>query len=417
LVTTAIATTRHTVHALPDLIETLVYSLHGNGALDVGGLRRFLSSNSLRLGDLYDNIFGAALSLPDVFPTHSLPYLSKFNSSITLSHQQVNAILAHQLLGTLTRPKDGWGLPTFICWYAEHNPHSMAVEGYLATLFDHFANLSTLPDVHFHLSHATKADIPFKSDNITVHMSLKTVTEESEPSNSDSRPSTAVVIPSNRHPGFGPSGTQEERLFSSSLFLCPIVLFCPSLPSNAALVTSPIAVHAAWKGHNRTARLTSLYSQSSRPTRSYILIDALELDTADRSCSNLPDLVDDNFEREVIKVYAGCVGLRTLYPDNTPHIESSAWGCGTFGGNAVVKGVILALASSCAGVEMQTALLEDRREEVELIQKVINAKLSVGQVVRIASSESAQRCKNGNDFANLLLAGWACTKYRWVMYE
>jgi poly(ADP-ribose) glycohydrolase len=407
VVTTAIAAAAEhdsPSKVLPDLIENLVYSLHGNGNLDVRGLRQFLECSYPHSRDLCSNIFAAALSLPDLFPTHNLPYLTEQNPRISLSYQQIHAILAHQLLGTLSPPVGGYGPPTFVCWYTEHNPHPMAVQGYLATLFDYFANPISPASSHiqFYLCHWTEDDI-WSNCDVPIHLSLKSISEESEPSDVSVQPSPAVVIPSNLHPGFGPSGTQEERLFSSSLYLCPIVLFCPSLPSNAALVTSPIPVHAAWAGHNRTARLTLLFPPSSRPSRNYILMDALELDIHDHPNTGLPDLANSNVERELRKAYAGCIGLRTMYPYNTPLIECGAWGCGAFGGNPVVKGIILAMAGSRAGVEIVMVLLEDRYEELKLIKKAVDAELPVGHIMSVAKSGAAQKCQDGDAFIRLLL--------------
>ena len=392
---------------VPDLIATLVYSLHGNGSPDLGGLRQFSNRNHPHSRDLCNNVFTAALSLPDVFPTHTLPYLSQKHPRISLSHQQINAILAHQLLGTLVPPPGaGWGSPTFLCWYKEQNPHPMAVEGYLTTLFDHFAKpLTPSSQVDFYLCHSAEADMWSDCDQ-PIHLFLRSVKEESEPSDTSGElPPPAVIISSNHCPGFGSSGTQEERLFSSSLYLCPIVLFCPSIPYNAALITSQIPVHAAWNGHNRTARLTSLFPRLARPNRSYILIDALELDGYDHSGSGLPDLANNHVERELRKVSAGCIGLRTMYPGHTPLIECGAWGCGAFGGDVVVKGILLAMASSCNDVVIQLTLLEDRREAMELIKVAIDAGLTVAQVHVVAMSEAAKICQDGRSFVRLLSNG------------
>jgi poly(ADP-ribose) glycohydrolase len=397
---------------LPDLIETLVYSLHGVGSLDTEGLRLFLQQkdpDTLRI--LYTAIYTAAISLPLLFPTHEIPYLTHHNPKISLSADQIHAILAHQLLGTLRPADGGWGPPTFICWYRGANPHATAVAGYLMTLFDYFSGLPTSPDLHvqFYLSQVAET-IKWEECDVPMQITLIHIDEESEPSQKAGEPEEhppAVVISSNRQPGFGPSGTQEERIFASSLYLCPLVLFCPVLSNNAALITSPIPVHALWRGHNRTARLAELYPQSSRPTRYYVLMDALELDVQSQSDAVMPDLVGDNIERELRKVYAGCMGVREMYPLHVPVIEAGAWGCGAFGGNAVVKGIIMAMASSRAGVQMELRLRRDRVGELELIAEVIEAGLTVAQVMTRLKNRSEDiagfRCRDGNAFVHLLL--------------
>src|SRR5262245_37786354 len=49
--------------SLPDLIESLVYSIHGNGSLDTRGLRAFLQRNYPH-PSFYPALCKAALSLP-----------------------------------------------------------------------------------------------------------------------------------------------------------------------------------------------------------------------------------------------------------------------------------------------------------------------------------------------------------------
>ena len=392
---------------LPELVETLVYSLHGNGLLDTQGLRLFLHRNYAdALFPLYSAIFTAALSLPDVLPTHEIPYLTDQHPKVSLSDDQMNAILAHQLLGTLAPPPGGWGSPTFTCWYAGSNPHPMAIEGYLRTLFNHFSCLAASTPLHtqFYLAQVAEM-LDWEECEMPMQMTLMHIDEESEPSDQEGTP--AIVIASNRQPGFGPSGTQEERLFASSLYLCPLVLFCPVLPTRAAIVTSPIPVHAAWRGHNRTARLAGLYPRTSRPNRCYMLMDALELDAYEQpqAGAGLPDLAAGNVERELCKVYAACLGLRTMYPHHTPVVEAGAWGCGAFGGNIVVKGIIMAMASSRAGAHIHLRLLKERIGDLELIGKVIETGSTVGQImIAMRRNSEATKCQDGVALVQLLLA-------------
>ena len=394
---------------LPDLIETLVYSVHGNGSVDTRGLRGFLGKSHPH-PSFYPALYAAALSLPELFPSHEVPYLNDENRGLALTTDQLNALLAHQTLGTLDQAIGGWDYPTFLCWYAGDNPHSMAVEGYLTTLFHHFSNLEAYPRcwqvrvLFFEVSQAE--EVCWETGDKTMQLKFIPIDEENEPSVPETLETSAVVVSSNRQPGFGPSGTQEERIFSMSILLCPLILCCPTLPPKTALIVSPTPIHATWRGHNRTARLTSLYPVADRPLRYHVFLDALELDNYDQRGPGLPDLAADHVERELRKFYAGCIGLRALCaPLPPPAIEVGPWGCGAFCGNVVVKATIMAMAASEADVQLELRLRKDRSRESELIARVMEAGLTVGGVMTALKRhcEEFRSCEDAEAFVQLLL--------------
>ena len=352
---------------IPTLVEDIAYIVHGNGALDTGGLRKFLSEKGTPPAAAVALLL-AARGLSACFPTHHLTTLEKENDRVGFSGAQVNSLLAHQFLGTLAQAAGtDWGRPDFTSWFASEPAHHKAVDGYLRTILDHFAEggYAEADVFTFAFYRATKMPDPIASKNIpSMHLGL--VEEESEPS--DDAGSPFILVAANAQPGPGPTATQEERLQSASPALSLSALVMPVIPNDAVVVTSAFPVHAAWKGHNRTARMDKLFAPAERPKRHYILADALPLDSMPDGEGLLKDLVADRVERELMKLYVAFSGAS----DMISHVEGGAvvvieagpWGCGAFGGNLLVKILCMEIAAGLTGVQLRLSATNNRQGDV-----------------------------------------------------
>ena len=352
---------------IPALIENIAYTVHGNGSLDIRGLRNFLSEESIAPAP-FMVLLRAAQSLSTHFPTHHLTTLDEINQRIELSGTSVNSLLAHQFLGTLAQPKSTeWGRPDFTSWYASEPAHHKAVHGYLRTILGHFEEGGYAETDKFTFAYYNAANMPKPSEiNAIPNGQLAFVDEESEPSDNNGSP--FVLVAANAQPGPGPTATQEERLQSASPALSLSALLIPSIPDDAVVVTSAFPVHAAWKGHNRSARLETIFAPTNRPRRRYILADALPLDSMpDEECI-LKDLAPGRVEREVKKLYAAFSGASEMTSSegggSPAVIEAGPWGCGAFGGTFLVKTMCMMIAAGLTGVNLVLSVLRDRQSDI-----------------------------------------------------
>lgn len=383
--------------ALPRLIEDIAYTLHGDGTVDTGSLRLHLTSFT---SPSVRPIIDIARNLPRLFESHRLPVLStsRSNWTYTMYRSHVDALLAHYLLGTLTQPLGtDWGRPSLLSWYkrVEDQAHPKAIDGYLHIIGDHFHRggygSSGPLEYCYTLGFAANMPDPATSDAIPK-VRVLIVSEPVEPfhdaGDSEDQHYRFVLVAANKQPGPGPNGTQEERLQASSPALMLSSLLCPIIPEDAALVTSSFPVHGSWTGHNRTAQQSGLYTVDKRPSRRYILADALELDISEHEGPGLADLAPGNVEREVRKLYAGF--REAAYVAGKAHgrraiIEASAWGCGAFGGNLFVKVVCMAIAAALSEVALDLTLLRDRTEGFEAV-RVVRCCKNAGELWRILTA-------------------------------
>ncbi|KAF2186245.1 hypothetical protein K469DRAFT_664111 [Zopfia rhizophila CBS 207.26] len=395
--------------SLPPLIEDIAYSVHGNGSIDTGYLRKFCLATGCVHPVAVRNLLSTAFSLLEQFPSHSLPTLSNDGDIISYNGTQIDTLLAHQFFGTLCRPSGNtWGIPCLTSWFVANPSHPQAVDGYISTLLDHFAQGGYLMDQSFSfLLHTAKQMPDPLTSNHVPNIQLHIASEESQLS--DVSESPFVLVAAHSQPGPGPTGTQEERLQSASPALSTSALFIPTIPSDAAVITSAFPVHAAWKGHNRTARLERLFSPEERPRRYYALADALPLDEMEES-DGLKDLQPGYVEREVRKLYAAFSGalkmLETI--ENGPGIpcvlDAGAWGCGAFGGNVLVKTVCMMTAAGMADVEVHLTLLEQRAEDIEAIRLLLNRRLTTAEIWRRITSPDVRRSRSTAELSPFLSA-------------
>ncbi|KAF2475372.1 uncharacterized protein BDR25DRAFT_301076 [Lindgomyces ingoldianus] len=395
------------VDIIPGLVEDIAYTIHGNGTLDASHLRDYLLSKNNADSESFAFLLSTARSLSEHFPDHTLDTLSKDGDEIACNGAQVNALLAHQFLGTLARPEGtSWGIPCFTDWFAGNPAHRQAVDGYLSTILDHFTQGGYPETMEFTFSMYTADGMPDPSacDKLP-NLHLHVVSEESEPSMATGEP--FVLVAANSQPGPGATATQEERLQSASPALSTSALFTPVLPDQAAVVTSVFPVHAAWKGHNRAARLERLFGVEERPWRHYILADALQLDDAEEEHDGLNDLQLGRVEREARKLFAAFIGVRKMQDrssaaNNTCVVEAGAWGCGAFGGNVLIKTVCMMIASAITGVEVHLTLLEQRDVDIDAITALLGSNFTARELWKRISSPDVRSCRTINDFMHHL---------------
>ncbi|KAF2732869.1 hypothetical protein EJ04DRAFT_300226 [Polyplosphaeria fusca] len=379
---------------LRTVIEEIAYTIHGNGSIDTRFLQEQLTKEpGLAFSDSFPGLLNASRTLAEQFPTHTLEPLRAAGDTVTCSGSQINALLAHQYLGTLSQHEGvTWGRPDLTSWFAGDPAHPNALLAYLWTLLDLYATGGYATTDRFTFSMYTAAMMPDpslcdRSPNVHLH----TVAEESEPS-AAVRP-TFVLVAAHSQPGPGPTATQEERLQAASPALSTSALFVPIIPDDGAVVTSAFPVHSGWKGHNRTARLIELFEHGRQPRRHYILVDALELDVGEQPECGLKDLQPGRVQREVRKLYAAFSGAAFTHGQEQGEgscvVEAGAWGCGAFGGNVFVKTVCMMIAAAMTGVELHLTLLESRKDDVAVVRSLLEMTWTGGELWRRATSPQA----------------------------
>jgi poly(ADP-ribose) glycohydrolase len=422
-VVTASITTFQATHStfwdLPNLIKDLAYSLYNNGHVDTGYLLRFLTStypnpSSSASRQILDAILDSALELPNLFPTQEIPYLSDSNTSLELDREQVNTLVAHQILGTLKPPVGNtWGC-TFLCWYSEPQPHERAVHGYLTTVFRSFSTrqpLASSATIYEFSSIPPTLDFWDTCDALVFdHLIIEptTVTSVKFPHGTVS----CMLVSSNTSPGFGSSSTQEELITGACPALLPFgaLLFSPPIPNNAVLLASGVTPLTKWQGQGRDAQQVETLDTKMKYT--FLLLDALELDLAE-PLPTLVDLVPRNIHRELHKAFTGFSAVKN---HDITDIAAPLWGTGAFGGDSIVKTIILAMAGARAGVRVWLSVndawtyppRQGDDGDSRLINILLNLKeecgtMTVGELWRILMTDSARSCLDGRDAARLLV--------------
>ncbi|KAG8804110.1 hypothetical protein FRC17_006036 [Serendipita sp. 399] len=401
-----------------DALDTIAYSLSPtNPTRDFSLLRS--QSPDLLPSKLIHSIIQSALQLPTLLPSGYLPILgnpptgsgqqgkqqpaaSASNTTITLSSDQINCLICHMLLGTLSTPPwpdASWEPSLAQAWFADDGRGDREIKGtYIKVLLTYLGNAlrdgrvqqdeegqegqaglgrtgvtyrlveypSILRDdaLFASLSNET-ADLRNKS---LVPLTVCLLDEEDddcehcfgiEMKHSNTSKESIItdmvqLISANKEVGFGPAATQEERLFGAVPCLLPIVLFTPLLsPTQGVLVSgNGTAVYARFKGHLRTAKLDTIYSSpdAQRKGRSFLFLDALEMDGEFHGRDRELDLV----KRELRKLITGFGAL-----DINEHsgkgrrmrVVVPPWGCGTFGGDLRVKLLLIWLSASIVSGE------------------------------------------------------------------
>lgn len=372
LITHAIGSFRQsdpTLSQLSNLIKDLVYSLHGNGHMNFGFLDDFIAvhypNHTTGAGQrVLDGILDSALALPILFPTNTIRYLSPSCPSIEFSDSQIKSLLSHQILGTFAPPQGNtWGC-TFIDWFKAPQPVERAISGYILTLFRYLGH--SHPNVMFEfctlpLEDPTLGFTPWTNCHARLfdHLVIEAVSTSDVRFPHDQLDCTLVSCSAS--PGFGASCTQEELITGACPALLPLGAVCilPPLPTDACLLATNVVPTTSWKGQGREAHVTQIIEEQ-RP-HSFLFCDALELDLVDGT--SLADLLSPNFTRDLNKALTGFASLGVK---GIKKITSPLWGAGSFGGNAVVKALILAMAGARVGVTITLAVDEARCEPTDV---------------------------------------------------
>ncbi|KAI5356968.1 putative poly(ADP-ribose) glycohydrolase [Septoria linicola] len=377
--------------AFTTLLKDIAYSLHGDGDFKTDGLEDFLNDSTKimtsELPDFRKVLFSHALRLDDPklpFASGSLAKLCTEHTSSQMTSIEVDTLLAHMLIGTLSIPSGNtWGRPGFTELYARS---STTAHAYLQTLFSHFAeggysHTDPSGQIAFYLHNASTMPDLTTSNLPTFTIPTRIVPEPSENSTpSDPSRSHFLLIAAHSQPGPGPNGTQEERLVGQSPPLALISVSKPLLQPDEAIITSPLWAHSSWSGHGRQARMTQLFDVEVRRKVRYIVADALELDVVDRlegeGGMRLPDLREGNVEREVRKLFAAFSGAKEVWERDERQgrmkIEMPPWGCGAFGGDLAAKVQCMMMAAAVAGMgeeELELVVTEDRERELDGLPK------------------------------------------------
>lgn len=379
-----------------ELLDTIAYTIHGNGDLDTCTLKRFLEDgqDDSRTVQAIQNIVASAIDLERVQVESAVEQLSINSPCFRISASAAKAILAHESLGTLN-PPDGndWGLPGFLSWYAGSPRHPNAVDGYLRILFSYFEQ----ENIHeaeytFQLCLSDRNPDPgicYACPNFEICV----VEEIQEPVPEDIGILHFTLVAANKQPGPGPTGTQEERMQAMSPILTLSSLICPIIPEDAAIVTSALPVLGCWTGHNRSVRLIKLFSGPEKLSRRYIFADALPLDEVDiEEYGNLPDFLPGNIDREIRKLYAAFSSARLqAEKEYVPNyiVEVPPWGCGAFGGNLLVKTLCMMVAAGLSQVRVRLNVVRgDHDEVVTVLQKLLDMRLTVATMAELLHSSS-----------------------------
>ena len=372
---------------LPNLIEDLSYSIHMNGNLDTRFLQRyifqkFLDPQSQTSQALLDRILDAALHLPDAFPSHDIPYLQDSNPLLQLSTSKIKCLLAHQILNTLQPSKGNtWGC-TFTCWYSDPQPFENAVLGYLSSAFTYFLSQEessshvTYQYSSNHRENSLADEFAFWKSCTTIplfeYLIIDPVSTATVPFPHPSISTTLVA--SNKCPGFGAACTQEELVTAACPPLLPMgaLFVSPPIPSDAALLVFGNVLLTKWKGQGREAIHlgTSILGKQT-----FLFIDTSEVDVVSASSSStaIADLNPAVLSRDLHKAHTGFLALARLHVKD---IASPLWGAGSFGGDPIVKALVLLMAAARVGVRLHLSVDDQRTYDIPGLlpgsMKVIN---------------------------------------------
>ncbi|KZP22543.1 poly glycohydrolase isoform [Athelia psychrophila] len=297
-----------------------------------------------------------ALEMPALFPEGYLRPLTRDAPAHYYSRRQIACLVVHQFMCTLARPS--WmqadGSPDFSIWYADEQPHPMAVRAYLHALFTYFERISQAAPsseqaVSYTLHHAPAAPLIPPGTRFTRFTLVEVAAASTSPLLLG-LPSGACVISANKHVGFGRTASQEEMHVGGTPEACPAVLVTPPLGAADALVVRGAESTVEITGYGRAAALTAVLrpGEWAWAQRTMLFMDALELDAHDtRGGRFMPDLLPGNVARELAKACAA------FGSGEYAEVVTGLWGCGAFGGNAEVKTVVQWCAASAARVPIK----------------------------------------------------------------
>ncbi|KAK0730906.1 hypothetical protein B0H67DRAFT_54204 [Lasiosphaeris hirsuta] len=378
--------------ALIDLLETISTTLCGTAAPagDHALLGRTVDHPCRQdfFTKWWPQIVDLALQMPDLFPTGRLPILllnSQGNTAqkFSISRRQTACLVVHQFLRTLRAP--AWrhdGTHDFGIWYGSAQRHESAALMYLEALFTYFEEVVCDAErldwegwrVVYTLKSVNDFDKQFTRVFPLSEVEVLPVERYDVSPASLGLPGSAAVVSANKYVGFGQSATQEEVHVGSSPEACPAVLVTPPLGDAQVLVVEGAQAMTNITGQKRDIRIEAMSmpegGEGAWRDRKMLFMDALELDLVESEAENatLPDFLPGNMEREVRKAYTafGFGGF--------DEVRTGLWGCGAFGGDPVVKMLLLWYAASMSAVKL--IVVCDKQSEVagkqfrELVPKI-----------------------------------------------
>ncbi|KAF8202945.1 hypothetical protein BJ912DRAFT_334433 [Pholiota molesta] len=361
--------------------------------------RKYPDPKSPSATSLLNAILDAALLLPILFPSHTIPYLDTEHPTLLLSQLEIKCLLAHQILNTLSVPKGNtWGC-TFVCWYSAPQALDVAVSGYLSTVLDYFS-LSSDSGIQISYQYYTNtADslenelakwMDTKSGSIFDHIILEPTSTETVAFPHHAIPCT--LIASNESPGFGASCTQEELVTGACppLLLLGALFISPPISADASLLAYGRTLITHWRGQGREA---CLLETSTISNHTFLFLDASELDVSSPS-HTLADLDLKHLIRDLHKAYTGFLALVNL---GVKEVSSPLWGAGAFGGDPIVKTLILAIAAARAGVLVYLSIDQHRSYQPSREPGKSMKVLSILQHLKMIT-----KCRNGFEVAEFL---------------
>ena len=357
---------------LIDLLETIAVTLRDSSGIagDYGTLRKFLASRPDFWQTQWPKLADIALSMPELFPDHSLPILSASRATkcLQLNHRQVMCLIAHQFLCTLKVPswKDD-DMHYFAAWYGSEQRHEQAVLVYLEALFLYFEKYldryddqdmsedSWTTQYAIYDSSDLPKDMVFSVDNALQLSPLDAILVHEYSTDPDALglPNGACVVSANRFVGFGRSATQEEVHVGCSPEACPVVLVTPPLQDDQILVVRGAEAMVNIRGQRRDISVIPQVplTRDKWRKRTMLFMDALELDMVSGD-DGLPDLQPGNVNREIRKA------VIAFSSGHYNEVRTGLWGCGAFCGDPGIKMTALWCAASLAGVRLSIILEE-----------------------------------------------------------
>lgn len=282
-----------------------------------------------------------ALRIEELFTEYSLNLLeANFNSSITLSREQILVLLSNMALLTFKSSSRHVYWVNFENWLTDGRPCAMA---YLQGLFSYFSQIQNIFDSDWKSELVSYERKSYSNDifplpnlplnNVKVHLSGK-IGDYSQ----------NLIDFANQHIGFGISGTQEEILFGSFVELCPAMIFCcDAMTDQEAIIIRNVIKYANYDGYGFDLTFCKDgFSPNYSKYFNIIAIDALDFSGDYLNALQL-QLRPSALERELRKLLAGFLSF------NYSDIDTGNWGCGAFGGNKCLKSLLQIIAATLTG--------------------------------------------------------------------
>lgn len=357
--------------SLLDLLENISITIRSSSttAGDYGTLRCAIEDDPDFFTDVWPAVVRFALALPEHFETGVIPKLEP-GQMLALTRSECASLVAHQFLCSIDSPRADFY--DFSIWYGSNQRHPVAVAAYLKSLFAYFRLRGKQPlaetgteTVQFMLSSADTNRDTTANTEMSVQpwqeTRLSSISIEYLPAHSTKFQEIdhqgidgAVVISANKDIGFGESATQEELHVGATPEACVAVLFTVRLEPDQALSINGAQPIIRFTGQRRD--ISWEFCKPLAVGGRMLFMDALELDLVEANAPDtgasdelhgniLPDLSQDNINRELRKAYAAFSSW-PLTSGST--VWTGLWGCGAFNGEPTVKLLILWAAASLA---------------------------------------------------------------------